>query len=189
MIVRRFSYIYIFCRCIMRIGQGYDIHRTVKGRPLILGGVEIPWEKGLLGHSDADVLTHAVIDSIFGALADGDIGTHFPDNDDEYKDICSLVLLEKAVSVWRDIRLSNVINLDGMNEEEFKDWSKPFVHVTGEVNESRIQEIVTQPLSPTYASVVDRKVNELKETSGNRDVNNGASSAGITAASAIAALQ
>lgn len=77
----------------------------------------------------------------------------------------------------------------GMNEDEFKDWSKPFVHVTGEVSESRIQEIVTQPLSPTYVSVMDRKVNELKETSGNRDVNNGSSSAGITAASAIAALQ
>ena len=80
----------------MRIGLGYDVHRLVDGRKLILGGVEIPNGKGLLGHSDADVLIHAVIDSILGALALGDIGRHFPDDNDEYKDISSRILLAKT---------------------------------------------------------------------------------------------
>ncbi|OPX29329.1 MAG: 2-C-methyl-D-erythritol 2,4-cyclodiphosphate synthase [Candidatus Cloacimonas sp. 4484_143] len=80
----------------MRIGLGYDVHRLVDGRKLILGGVEIPDNKGLLGHSDADVLIHAVIDSILGALALGDIGSHFPDNNDEYKGINSRILLTKT---------------------------------------------------------------------------------------------
>ncbi|MFA4858624.1 MAG: 2-C-methyl-D-erythritol 2,4-cyclodiphosphate synthase [Candidatus Margulisiibacteriota bacterium] len=79
----------------MRIGFGYDVHPYVAGRKLILGGVEIPYTKGLLGHSDADVLTHAIIDAILGALAEGDIGRHFPDTDPNYKDISSLVLLKK----------------------------------------------------------------------------------------------
>lgn len=69
----------------MRIGYGYDVHRLVEGRKLILGGIEIPWERGLLGHSDADVLLHAIIDSLFGAVAAGDIGAHFPDTDPQYK--------------------------------------------------------------------------------------------------------
>ncbi len=79
-----------------RIGQGFDIHRLETGRKLILGGVEIPYEKGLAGHSDADALAHSIIDSLFGALALGDIGTHFPDNDPKYKDIDSLILLKEA---------------------------------------------------------------------------------------------
>ena len=80
----------------MRIGHGYDVHRLVKGRKLILGGVHIPWEMGLLGHSDADVLAHAVIDSLLGAAALGDIGLLFPDSDPSYKDANSLKLLQKA---------------------------------------------------------------------------------------------
>ena len=80
----------------MRIGHGYDVHRLVKGRKLILGGVHIPWEMGLLGHSDADVLSHAVIDSLLGAAALGDIGLLFPDSDPAYKDANSLKLLQKA---------------------------------------------------------------------------------------------
>ena len=78
----------------MRIGHGYDVHRLTQGRKLILGGLEIPYEKGLLGHSDADVLTHAVMDALLGAAALGDIGRHFPDTDPTYKGICSLVLLK-----------------------------------------------------------------------------------------------
>ena len=74
----------------MRIGTGYDVHKLVENRKLILGGVEIPYEKGLLGHSDADVLIHAVMDSILGAAALGDIGQHFPDSDDAYKGISSI---------------------------------------------------------------------------------------------------
>lgn len=77
----------------MRIGMGYDVHKLAEGRKLILGGVDIPWEKGLLGHSDADVLIHAVMDALLGAAALGDIGRHFPDTDPAYKGISSLKLL------------------------------------------------------------------------------------------------
>lgn len=79
-----------------RIGHGYDVHRLTENRKLILGGVEIPYEKGLLGHSDADVLTHAVMDALLGAAALGDIGKHFPDSDPNYSGISSLLLLEKV---------------------------------------------------------------------------------------------
>jgi len=78
----------------MRIGQGYDVHRLVEGRKLILGGVEIPYEKGLLGHSDADVIVHAIMDALLGAAALGDIGEHFPDTDEKYKGISSIELLK-----------------------------------------------------------------------------------------------
>ena len=78
----------------MRIGMGYDVHKLVENRELIIGGVNVPHEKGLLGHSDADVLTHALMDSILGALALGDIGKHFPDNDEKYKGANSIKLLE-----------------------------------------------------------------------------------------------
>ncbi|MEY8339041.1 2-C-methyl-D-erythritol 2,4-cyclodiphosphate synthase [Lachnospiraceae bacterium 62-35] len=80
----------------MRIGQGYDVHRLVEGRKLILGGVEIPYEKGLLGHSDADVLVHAVMDALLGAAALGDIGKLFPDTDEAYRGISSIALLKKV---------------------------------------------------------------------------------------------
>lgn len=86
----------------MRIGFGYDVHKLVKGRELILAGVKIPHPTGLLGHSDADVLTHAIMDSILGALALGDIGKHFPDTDMEYKDIKSILLLERVEKIMRD---------------------------------------------------------------------------------------
>ncbi len=80
----------------MRVGLGYDVHQLVENRRLILGGLEIPFEKGLLGHSDADVLVHAVIDGMLGALALGDIGELFPDNDDTFKNISSLLLLDEV---------------------------------------------------------------------------------------------
>ncbi|WP_294392500.1 2-C-methyl-D-erythritol 2,4-cyclodiphosphate synthase [uncultured Clostridium sp.] len=80
----------------MRIGMGYDVHRLVEGRKLIMGGVEIPFEKGLLGHSDADVLLHAIMDSLLGACALGDIGKHFPDTDERYKGISSIKLLKET---------------------------------------------------------------------------------------------
>ncbi len=82
-----------------RIGLGYDIHKLVEGRKLIVGGLEIPYEKGLLGHSDADVLVHAIIDSLLGALAMDDIGTLFPDTDDRFKDADSLVLLKNVYDI------------------------------------------------------------------------------------------
>lgn len=80
----------------MRIGQGYDVHKLTEGRELILGGVKIPYEKGLMGHSDADVLVHAVMDALLGAAALGDIGEHFPDTDPEYKGASSIRLLEQV---------------------------------------------------------------------------------------------
>ena len=80
----------------MRIGMGYDVHRLVEGRKLIMGGVEIPYEKGLLGHSDADVLLHAISDALLGAAALGDIGKHFPDTDPAYEGISSVILLQKV---------------------------------------------------------------------------------------------
>lgn len=86
----------------MRIGFGYDSHRLVKGRKLIIGGVEIPFEKGLKGHSDADVLCHAIIDAIIGALGLGDIGRHFPDTDPKWKDASSIDLLKNIVKLARN---------------------------------------------------------------------------------------
>lgn len=83
----------------MRIGHGYDVHRFVEGRPLILGGVTVPYKKGLLGHSDADVLLHAVCDALLGAAALGDIGKHFPDNDDTFKNIDSRILLRRVADL------------------------------------------------------------------------------------------
>lgn len=86
----------------MRIGHGYDVHRVTEGRKMIIGGVEIPYEKGLLGHSDADVLLHAVTDAILGAAALGDIGRHFPDTDPRYKGIDSRILLRHAMALVRE---------------------------------------------------------------------------------------
>ena len=83
----------------MRIGHGYDVHKLVEGRKLILGGVEVPFEKGLLGHSDADVLAHAVMDALLGAAGLGDIGRHFPDSDPAYAGADSLVLLDHVVAL------------------------------------------------------------------------------------------
>ena len=93
----------------MRIGQGYDVHRLVEGRRLVLGGVDIPWEKGLLGHSDADVLTHAVMDALLGAAGLGDIGKHFPDTDPAYKGADSLKLLERVVVLLEERDRKSVV--------------------------------------------------------------------------------
>ena len=85
----------------MRIGIGYDVHKLVEDRKLIIGGIEIPYERGLLGHSDADVLIHAIMDAILGALALRDIGYHFPDNDNDYKDIDSKILLSRVYEIMK----------------------------------------------------------------------------------------
>ena len=95
----------------MRVGMGYDVHKLVEDRKLILGGVEIPYEKGLLGHSDADVLLHAIMDALLGAAALGDIGRHFPDTDDHYKGADSLVLL-KEVKKLLDEKFFFIENID-----------------------------------------------------------------------------
>jgi len=97
----------------MKIGIGYDIHRLVTGRKLVLGGVEIPFEKGLSGHSDADVLAHSICDAILGALGKGDIGLHFPDTDPKYKDISSLILLGKVSEIMTEANFQ-INNLDSV---------------------------------------------------------------------------
>ncbi|AZV55238.1 2-C-methyl-D-erythritol 2,4-cyclodiphosphate synthase [Clostridium sp. AWRP] len=97
----------------MKIGLGYDVHKLGYNRPLILGGVNIPFEKGLMGHSDADVLLHAIMDSLLGALCLGDIGKHFPDNDDKYKNISSLRLLSHVSSLIRE-KGYNIGNIDSI---------------------------------------------------------------------------
>ena len=96
----------------IRVGHGFDVHRLVAGGPLIIGGVEIPFEKGLEGHSDADVLVHAIMDALLGAAGLGDIGRHFPSSDDKYKDADSLKLLQE---VWRMVQAAGyrvVVNID-----------------------------------------------------------------------------
>lgn len=95
----------------MRVGMGYDVHKLVEGRDLILGGVKIPYEKGLLGHSDADVLLHAIMDALLGAAALGDIGRHFPDTEEAYKGISSMKLLEHVRKLL-DEKLYVIENID-----------------------------------------------------------------------------
>lgn len=97
----------------MRIGQSQDLHKLVEGRKLVLGGVNIPYTKGLLGHSDADVLLHAIIEAIIGAMGKKDIGAHFPDNDDKYKDISSIKLLEETYKLL-DNEGYRIINVDSL---------------------------------------------------------------------------
>lgn len=106
-----------------RIGYGYDVHRFQEGRDLVLGGVKIPYEKGLLGHSDADVLTHAIMDAILGALSLGDIGEHFPDSDPAYQGISSLLLLQKVKELMEEsgYRIGNLDALVVAQEPKLKD--------------------------------------------------------------------
>ena len=106
----------------MRIGIGYDIHKLVEGRDLILGGVKIPSELGLLGHSDADVLTHAIIDSILGALALRDIGYHFPDDEAQYKDADSIELLKETKKLIKGYRISNIDSNIICQKPKLKDY-------------------------------------------------------------------
>ena len=91
-----------------RIGEGYDVHKLVQNKKLILGGVEIEYEKGLLGHSDADVLTHSIMDALLGAAAKNDIGYHFPDSDDRYKNISSIELLKNVRKIINDYDIENI---------------------------------------------------------------------------------
>ena len=107
-----------------RIGQGFDIHRLVEGRKFILGGVEIDYPKGLLGHSDADALVHSIIDALFGALALGDIGTHFPDNDPKYKNADSLKLLKSAYDEVKEkgYTINNIDNTIMVQEPKMKPY-------------------------------------------------------------------
>ena len=124
----------------LRIGNGYDVHRLTEGRKLILGGVEIPHTKGVLGHSDGDVLVHAIMDALLGALALGDIGQHFPDTDMQYKNIDSMLLLSKV----KDLIYSKgyrVVNLDSIIVLQ-KPKVKPYI----ESMRKRIAEVMEMDL-------------------------------------------
>ncbi len=135
----------------MRAGIGYDLHRLVEGRKLVLGGVEIPFEKGLLGHSDGDVLLHAIIDALLGAAGLPDIGTHFPPDDPQYEGISSLLLLEQAKKLVeeRDFRIRNVDATIVAEEPRLAPFS------------GRIKQRVAQTLGIPEASVgIKAKTNE-----------------------------
>jgi 2-C-methyl-D-erythritol 2,4-cyclodiphosphate synthase len=102
----------------MRVGFGYDVHRLIFNRKLVLGGVIIPWQKGLDGHSDADVIIHSLIDALLGAMGEGDIGKHFPDNDEKYKDISSMKLLKATFKILKEKRaVINNIDVSVIIEE------------------------------------------------------------------------
>ncbi len=126
-----------------RIGQGFDIHKLVEGRKFILGGIEIDYNKGLLGHSDADALVHSIIDALFGALSLGDIGTHFPDNDTKYKDIDSILLLKQAYNLVKEkgYVINNIDNTIMAQEPKMKPYiplmQKKLSEVL-EINENQI---------------------------------------------------
>ena len=108
----------------MRIGFGYDSHRLVKGRKLIIGGVEIPGDMGLMGHSDADVLLHAICDAILGALGEGDIGRHFPDTDEAYRDISSLELLSRVrdIAMKKECTINNIDTTVVLEKPKLKEY-------------------------------------------------------------------
>ena len=118
-----------------RVGMGFDVHRLVEGRPLWLGGVNIPWERGLLGHSDADVAIHALCDALLGAAALRDIGYHFPDTDPQYKGIDSKILLKKTCEIIRGAgySISNVDSIICLQKPKIKDYIPQMQKVLAEV--------------------------------------------------------
>jgi 2-C-methyl-D-erythritol 2,4-cyclodiphosphate synthase len=127
----------------MRIGMGYDVHRLVEGRKLVLGGVTIPFEKGLLGHSDADVLVHAVCDALLGAAGLGDIGLHFPETDSEYKDIASIKILAKTYELisakgFSIMNLDSTIFADAPKLSPYRDAMQKNISRTIEIEQNRV---------------------------------------------------
>lgn len=128
----------------IRIGNGYDVHKLVFNRKLILGGVNIPHTKGLLGHSDADILVHAIMDALLGALALGDIGAHFPDTDSKYKDIDSLILLKYVYDLVKSkgYKLGNLDSIIAMQTPKLK----PFIQKMRE-NVARVLEVDIEKIS------------------------------------------
>jgi 2-C-methyl-D-erythritol 2,4-cyclodiphosphate synthase len=116
-----------------RIGIGYDIHRLVNGRKLVIGGVRIPYKKGLLGHSDADVLLHAISDAILGSVSHNDIGTYFPPDDDTYKDMNSASILKKALAVAKRDGF-HIVNMDSVIIAEEPKLSKYYRRIIGSLS-------------------------------------------------------
>lgn len=127
----------------IRVGQGFDVHQLVEGRKCIIGGVDIPYEKGLLGHSDADVLLHAVTDAVLGALALGDIGKHFPDTAAEYKDADSLVLLKNVWKLAKDrgYKLGNVDSTIIAQQPKMAPYIPQMAAIIAEALEAEIDQV------------------------------------------------
>lgn len=136
----------------MRIGIGYDVHKLVKDRPLILGGVKIPFELGLLGHSDADVLVHALMDAMLGALALGDIGQHFPDDDNAFKDADSMKLLARVRDLIKENGF-NIVNIDSIiiaQKPKLKDYLPEMVKKICDVLELNAEEVSVKATTEEY---------------------------------------
>ncbi|AQR78542.1 2-C-methyl-D-erythritol 2,4-cyclodiphosphate synthase [Paenibacillus larvae] len=127
----------------IRVGQGFDVHQLVEGRKCIIGGVELPYEKGLLGHSDADVLLHAITDAILGALGLGDIGTHFPDTEEEFKDANSLVLLKRVWGLAKEkgYRLGNADSTIIAQQPKMNPHIPAMVKIIAEVLEADEEQV------------------------------------------------
>lgn len=133
----------------MRVGQSKDIHKLVEGRDLIIGGVKIPYEKGLLGHSDADVLLHAIIESLIGAMGLKDIGTHFPDTDPRYKGISSLLLLDETYKMLKEhgyevVNIDSLINIEKPKMAPYIDQMRKNIAEHLHCEESRINVKATR---------------------------------------------
>lgn len=137
----------------LRIGNGYDVHKLVEGRKLILGGVEIPHKLGLLGHSDADVLVHSIMDALLGALSLGDIGKHFPDTDEKYKGISSIKLLKEVAILIRE-KGYEVVNIDSIVAAESPKL-KPFIE---KIRENIAEALVTNIESISVKATTEEKL-------------------------------
>ena len=136
----------------MRIGIGYDVHKLIKERPLILGGVKVPFELGLLGHSDADVLVHALMDAMLGALALGDIGQHFPDNDDAYKGADSLKLLARVNDIIKEKNFE-IVNIDSIiiaQKPKLQDYLPKMINNICNVLDLNIEQVSIKATTEEY---------------------------------------
>ena len=141
-----------------RIGQGFDLHRLVSGRKLILGGIEIPYEQGLAGHSDADVLIHAIIDALIGAAALGDIGKLFPDNDSKFKDIDSKILLKKVYQQISQLgyQINNIDSTIILEQPKLRDYIDLMRASLAKVLDLRIDQISIKAKTSEKVGVVGR---------------------------------
>lgn len=141
-----------------RIGQGFDLHRLVGGRKLILGGVEIPFEKGLAGHSDADVLLHAIIDALIGAAALGDIGKLFPDNDSKFKDIDSKILLKEVYKQISDLgyQINNIDSTIILEQPKLRDHIDIMRNVIAKLLDLRVDQISIKAKTSEKVGIVGR---------------------------------
>lgn len=143
----------------MRIGFGYDVHQLAENRKLIIGGVHIPYDRGLLGHSDADVLVHAIMDSILGALALGDIGKHFPDTDMKYKDISSIYLLSKVREIMDNsgYEIGNIDATIGAQRPKLSPYIESMREIIGDTLKTELYNINVKATTTEHLGFVGRE--------------------------------